>query len=131
MDKKRLCQCSSLLLTVLLLMLFFVSLAGCAGQVSGQVEGENSKPFYNEGVATVRIVMSEKDWEITQKNPGAEEYVKADFWFDDELVPDVAVRPKGNSSLMSVDLPDTRSGKGYWCRQAALSRLTWARVSSP
>jgi len=37
-----------------------------------------------------------------QKNPGTEEYVKAKFLFDDELVPDVAVRPKGNSSLMSV-----------------------------
>jgi spore coat protein CotH len=83
-------------------VMLIVSLAGCDSQASGQEEGSNSKPFYSDSVATVRIVMSEKDWEATRKNPVYENYVRADFWFDDELVPDVAVRPKGNSSLMSV-----------------------------
>ena len=99
MSKSRLYKYIGLLLAGILLI---TSLAGCDSQASEQAKGENTKPFYNDRVATVRIVMSEEDWEATHKNPGAEEYVRADFWFDDKLVPDVAVRPKGNSSLMSV-----------------------------
>ncbi|MBN1177130.1 MAG: CotH kinase family protein [Dehalococcoidales bacterium] len=83
---------------LLLAAIFVVSLAGCGGQD----EVADEAPFYTDRVATVRIVMEEEDWDYTQANSSAEEYVKADFWFDDELVPDVAVRPKGNSSLMSV-----------------------------
>ncbi len=83
---------------LLLAGMFVVSLAGCGGQD----EVDESTPFYADRVATVRILMEEEDWEYMQANAREEEYVKADFWFDDELVPDVAVRPKGNSSLMSV-----------------------------
>ena len=57
-------------------------------------------PFYTDRVVTVRIVMPGEDWESSQENAFAEEYVRADFWFGDKLVPDVAVRPKGYSSLM-------------------------------
>ena len=99
MGKSKLYQVTGLLLVGLIII---ISLAGCGGWVSGQAENEDSKPFYDDSVATMRIVMSEEDWEFMQENATAEEYVKADFWFDDELVPDVAVRPKGNSSLMSV-----------------------------
>lgn len=73
--------------------------AGCTGQVSGQVPSEAENPFITDRVVTVRIVMKETDWTACQKNPLAEQYVPADFWFEGELVPDVAVRPKGNSSL--------------------------------
>jgi spore coat protein CotH len=97
--KNRLYRGTGLLLAGLIIA---VSLAGCGGRTSGQVEDEDSGPFYDDRVATVHIVMAEEDWEFMQKNARAEEYEKADFWFDDELVPDVAVRPKGNSSLMSV-----------------------------
>jgi spore coat protein CotH len=83
-------------------LIIAISLAGCGGRTSGQVEDEYSGPLYDDRVVTVRIVMASEDWEFMQKNARAEEYEKADFWFDDELVPDVAVRPKGNSSLMSI-----------------------------
>jgi len=72
--------------------------AGCASQVPS--EGLN--PFITDRVVEVRIVMKEEDWTSCQVNAMAEEYVLADFWFDGELVPDVAVRPKGNSSLLFV-----------------------------
>ncbi|MBC8472046.1 MAG: CotH kinase family protein [Planctomycetes bacterium] len=89
------------ILTILSLIGLTVPLIGCGGQISGQAE-EDSGPFYDDRVATVRIVMKEQDWTSCQNNSLAEEYVRADFWFDGELVPDVGVRPKGNSSLRST-----------------------------
>lgn len=83
---------------ICLVVIFVINLTGCVGQD----EVDESTPFYEDRVATVRIVMSEEDWEYMQANARAEEYATADFWLDDELVSDVAVRPKGNSSLMSV-----------------------------
>jgi spore coat protein CotH len=85
--------------TLLGLMLFVFT--GC-GQLSAQADSEDSAPFYTDRVVTVRLVMDEDDWEYMQQNARAEEYAKADFWYDGELIADVAVRPKGNSSLMSA-----------------------------
>lgn len=90
------------LLVVMLLGIMVSVMAGCGGQTSGQAEDEGSAPFYDDRVVTVRIVMSEEDWEYMQQNATAEEYAQADLWYDGELIPDVAVRPKGNSSLMSA-----------------------------
>ncbi len=75
---------------------------GCAGEVSRQVSTQDTEPFITDRVVTIRIVMTEEDWTSCQVNAMAKEYVRADFWFDGELVPDVAVRPKGNSSLRQV-----------------------------
>ncbi len=90
----------SLLMAILLGAMVF-SMAGC-GQVSGPAEAEDSAPFYDDRVVTVRLVMDEDDWGYMQQNAVAEEYAKADLWYDGELIPDVAVRPKGNSSLTSA-----------------------------
>jgi spore coat protein CotH len=56
-------------------------------------------PFTDERIATIRIFMKAKDWDFTLQHAFDEQYVPADFWFDDELVPNVGLRPKGNSSL--------------------------------
>jgi spore coat protein CotH len=87
------------LLAVVLLGVVLLTIAGC-GQLSGQAE--DSAPFYSDRVVTVRLVMDEDDWEFMQENAMAEQYAMADLWYDGELIPDVAVRPKGNSSLMSA-----------------------------
>ncbi|MBN1818209.1 MAG: CotH kinase family protein [Sedimentisphaerales bacterium] len=63
---------------------------------------DKSDPFPEDRVATVRIVMAEKDWQWILSNPMAEQYVRADFWFDGRRYPNVAIRPKGNSSLMTI-----------------------------
>jgi spore coat protein CotH len=55
--------------------------------------------FPDDHVQTVRIIMDEVDWRAMQGNVRAKEYYRADIWIDDELVKDVAVRTKGNSSL--------------------------------
>ncbi|MBI4321217.1 MAG: CotH kinase family protein [Chloroflexi bacterium] len=62
----------------------------------------DSGPFYDDRVATVRIVMPGEDWDWLRNNARDEQYVKADMWFDGELIPDIAIRPKGNSSLSST-----------------------------
>jgi spore coat protein CotH len=99
MYKDKLYQVTGLLLGGLLLV---ISLTGCSGNVLGQSQDEGSSPFADDRVVTVRITMDDEDWALMQKNARAEEYAKADFWFGDELTPDVAVRPKGNSSLNSA-----------------------------
>ncbi len=63
---------------------------------------EIMEPFIPDRVVTVRIVMDEKDWQWLRSAARSEQYVRADFWFDGYQYPNVAVRPKGNSSLMSV-----------------------------
>ena len=87
--------------TVIFVMLAIVTTAisGCGYQGSGEASAEDTRPFYTDRVVTVRLVMDEADWEFTQDNALSEQYVKADLWYDGELIPYVAVRPKGNSSL--------------------------------
>ncbi len=88
-----------------------ILLAGCAsGLAAGNAAGETGtaltgrydRQFPDDRVQTVRILMKAKDWETLKASPGTEQYYRADIWIDGERVPDVAVRPKGNSSLMQV-----------------------------
>ncbi len=87
-----------ILITLALLVIFTGGIAGC-GYLTGEGDEDNSFPFYKDRVATVRIVMEEEDWAFCLDNAFEEQYVSGDFWFDDELIPNVGVRPKGNSSL--------------------------------
>jgi spore coat protein CotH len=84
---------------LLLLILIAACLPGCSTAMLKASSGRNAHPFSTDHVATVRILMQEKDWDFCLTHPFEEQYVKADFWFDDELVPDIGVRTKGNSSL--------------------------------
>ncbi len=105
MGKNGLYQGAGLFLLGLPLIVLSIIPTGCGDQISGQVE-DDSGPFYEDRVVTVRFVMAEEDWEFMQRNAMAEQYAKADLWYDGELIQDVALRPKGNSSLM------TTSGSG-------------------
>ena len=96
------CNIKTTLSGLLVISVLTVSGAGCAGQAPGQAPGDNTEPFVTDRVVTIRIVMTEDDWASCRANAAAEQYVQADFWFDGELVPDVAVRPKGNSSLRAA-----------------------------
>ena len=101
MSKSRLYRSTALLLAGLLIIPLFTGLAGCDGQASGQAE-KDPAPFYDDRVVTVRFTIPEDDWEHMQENALAEQYVKADMSYDGELIPDIALRPKGNSSLMTT-----------------------------
>lgn len=75
---------------------------GCSHGTAAGSAVNDAMPFYSDRVVTVRIVMSEPDWEFTRTNALAKSYVKADLWYDNERIPGVAVRPKGNSSLRTA-----------------------------
>jgi spore coat protein CotH len=62
---------------------------------------ENKDPFRSDHVAKILIIMREEDWLGLKSNTHAEQYVRANFWFDGEPYRNVAIRPKGMSSLMS------------------------------
>jgi spore coat protein CotH len=62
---------------------------------------ESKEPFRSDHVAKIRIVMKDDDWQKLKTDTRAEQYVRADFWFDGEPYKNVAIRPKGMSSLMS------------------------------
>ena len=83
---------------MLAFILLLLSSVGCSGQMPEKATAASS-PFATDRVVTVHIVMATEDWNSCQSNALSEEYVRADFWYDGELVPNVAVRPKGNSSL--------------------------------
>ena len=82
--------------------MFVVSLAGYGWQATGHAAADSTAPFYQDRVVTVRFVMPEEDWNYLKENASEEDYVKADMWFDGDLVPDIALRPKGNSSLATT-----------------------------
>jgi len=86
----------------LALVFTVTSLSGCAVSPAGGAGDTLVNPFDTSRVATVRIIMEEADWDSLKANAFAKDYYKADFWFDDELVPDVGVRTKGNASLMET-----------------------------
>jgi spore coat protein CotH len=66
-----------------------------------QPVSENKDIFRSDHVAKIHIIMREKDWLGLKSNTRAEQYVRANFWFDGEPYRNVAIRPKGMSSLMS------------------------------
>ena len=83
---------------LLTLIVLATGITGCGG-LSSEKTQDTAFPFYKDRVATIRIEMEEEDWSFCLTNAFEEQYVPADFWFDDELIPNVGVRPKGNSSL--------------------------------
>ncbi len=76
--------------------------AAADGGTEDVYAGRYDDLFPDDRVQTVRVVMDDADWESLQRDALAEEYYRADIWIDDELVQDVAVRAKGNSSLRQV-----------------------------
>ncbi len=75
---------------------------GCYQGTEQDTSVGDSRPFYSDRVVAVCITMPEENWEFLQHNTIAEQYVKADLWYDGECISDIAVRPKGNSSLRSA-----------------------------
>ncbi len=58
--------------------------------------------FAADRVVEVRITMANDDWAEMTADPLAKRYAPADFSLDGETVRNVAVRPKGSSSLQTV-----------------------------
>ncbi len=114
----------AVLVGLLVIVVLAAGVTGCGAGLSGGTSARDLDASITDRVVTVRIVMTEEDWTACQTNALAEEYVRADFWFDGELVPDVAVRPKGNSSLQSA----ARSGSPRFSLKVDLNFFNAART---
>lgn len=66
-----------------------------------------TKLFDDSRVHTVNIEISEENWNSLQENATNEEYELCDVTVDGETLDNVAIRPKGNSSLSSVASSDS------------------------
>ncbi len=97
----------AIIIPILLVIVLTPLTSGCGSDDSGAVYGSNDPPFYPDRVVEVRLVTTEENWDYMLENPLEEEYVKADLWYDGELIPDIAVRTKGNSSLMTTARTDS------------------------
>lgn len=87
--------------TAIVLAVLLLLLTGALAVANQSIE-QDTGPFQHDRVIDVRIVMPDTDWKYMREHPLLEQYVRADFWCDGVLTPDVAVRPKGNSSLKLV-----------------------------
>ena len=76
-------------------------LAGCRADEAGGADAGDAL-FPEDRVAEVRIVMSDDDWAAMRGDPLAKRYAVANVAVDGEEVRNVAVRPKGGSSLQAV-----------------------------
>jgi spore coat protein CotH len=93
---------TAIIAALLLIIIVAPYASGCKVSPAAHSGDPTVDPFYTDRVATVRIVLPEDDWEALKANAYAKDYYKADFWFDDELVPDVGLRTKGNASLQET-----------------------------
>lgn len=76
-----------------------VDTQGSNDKTTGDTTVRDERPFYSDRVVKVRFEMSEEDWKYQQENALDKQYVEAAMWYDDELIANVAIKPKGNSSL--------------------------------
>ena len=102
MKKHSLFKAISTSLLIMLALISVISLVGCVGPTGTSSTADSDAPFYTDRVVTVRFVMTDEDWTYLQASAREESYAQADMWYDGELIPDIAVRPKGNSSLSST-----------------------------
>ncbi|NQT71247.1 MAG: CotH kinase family protein [Chloroflexi bacterium] len=94
----------NIVLTSLLLMIVLagIGVTGCQERTSMQVPSRDGDAFVTDRVVDVYFYMKPELWKNLQSRAEKEQYYQIDFWFDSELVPDVAVRAKGSSSLKYV-----------------------------
>ena len=92
---------------VLLCVLFSDKLVEKAGGTGVKVEYE-SKLFDTSEVINIDIKMDEETWNEMLSNAMMEEYYTCDVVINGEKISNVAIRPKGNTSLSAIAMdPDT------------------------
>jgi spore coat protein CotH len=88
-------------IVLILLSVFLIGLIVNHREQLMQPVSRNKNPFRSNHVAKIHIIVNDKDWQKLITDTRSEQYVRADFWFDGEPYRNVAIRPKGMSSLMS------------------------------
>jgi spore coat protein CotH len=94
-------------LICLLAVAFSDKITGLLGG-NGVTQAYESKLFDTDEIITIDIQMDEEDWETMLQNAMSEEYYTCDVVINGETIQNVAIRPKGNTSLSSIaSNPDT------------------------
>ncbi|MBP5623763.1 MAG: CotH kinase family protein [Lachnospiraceae bacterium] len=94
-------------LICLLAVAFSDKITGLLGG-NGVTQAYESKLFDTDEIITIDIQMDEEDWETMLQNAMSEEYYTCDVVINGETIKNVAIRPKGNTSLSSIaSNPDT------------------------
>ncbi len=94
-------------LICLLAVAFSDKITGLLGG-NGVTHAYESKLFDTDEIITIDIQMDEEDWETMLQNAMSEEYYTCDVVINGETIKNVAIRPKGNTSLSSIaSNPDT------------------------
>ena len=99
--------CGIITLLTLVITLLFVN-----GEKFGIVRADTVLPytqklFTTDKVHTIDIVANKDDWQNMLDNARSEEYITCDVVIDGEAYHNVAIRPKGNSSLRQVSSSDS------------------------
>jgi len=84
---------------LLICMVCSTIFSGCARSTTRGTHDPDFDPFVDDRIATVRIEITDENWTFLREHAFEEQYVPADIRWDDELVPDIGFRTKGNSSL--------------------------------
>ena len=98
--------------TIIIVLSLIITVVFMNGEAFGiqkseyTVEYEN-RLFNTDVVHTVDIVVDESDWQTMLDEATAEEYIKCNIVIDGESYKNVAIRPKGNSSLAQVAASDS------------------------
>lgn len=91
----------------MLLVVFQEKVEAMVGGAGVTMEYETAL-FNTDEVMQVNITMDEDEWESMLKNAISEEYYTCDVEINGATVKNVAIRPKGNTSLSSIAMdPDT------------------------
>ncbi|MDR1000766.1 MAG: CotH kinase family protein [Clostridiales bacterium] len=109
MSKNRATDFICIMVTVLTVIM------GCTLTFGALPEGEavkNEPPyvaslFSTNKVHTVNIVANQRDWDYMIANASNEEYITCSIVIDGNAVKNVAIRPKGNSSLSQITRSDS------------------------
>ncbi len=85
----------------LLAAIFSNEIITAAGDAGVSMEYE-TKLFDTQNIISVNIIMDEDDWNEMLENAMSEEYYKCDIEINGTMFYQVAIRPKGNTSLSSI-----------------------------
>lgn len=103
---------TSLLCIIIIVIMLIVTVLFMMGETLGIVISHTDPPyvstlFSTDKVHNLDIVVDEDDWAEMLANASAEEYIVCSVVIDGDSVKNVAIRPKGNSSLSSIATSDS------------------------
>ena len=99
--------CTIIIVLSLIITVVFMNGEAFGIQKSEYTVGYENRLFNTDVVHTVDIVVDESDWQTMLDEATEEEYIKCNIVIDGESYKNVAIRPKGNSSLAQVAASDS------------------------